>query len=109
MILTGRPPLVLLDEPTRGLDYAAKTRLVAILRELADAGHAILLATHDVELAAEVSTRTVVLAEGETVADGPTEEVLVSSPAFAPQVSKIFAPLPLLTVAQATAALGTLS
>jgi energy-coupling factor transport system ATP-binding protein len=47
----------------------------------------------------------VVIAEGEVVADGPIEEVLVSSPAFAPQVSKIFAPLPLLTVAQATAAL----
>jgi energy-coupling factor transport system ATP-binding protein len=106
VILTGRPPLVLLDEPTRGLDYAAKARLVTILRELADDGHAIVLATHDVELAAEVATRTVVIAEGEVVADGPTEEVLVSSPAFAPQVSKIFAPLPLLTVAQATAALA---
>ena len=105
VILTGRPPLVLLDEPTRGLDYAAKARLVAILRELAGDGHAIVLATHDVELAAEVATRTVVIAEGEVVSDGPTEEVLVSSPAFAPQVSKIFAPLPLLTVAQASAAL----
>jgi energy-coupling factor transport system ATP-binding protein len=105
VILTGRPPLVLLDEPTRGLDYAAKERLVGILRELSGDGHAIVLATHDVELAAEVATRAVVIAEGEVVTDGPTEEVLVSSPAFAPQVSKIFAPLPLLTVAQATAAL----
>lgn len=105
VILAGRPPLVLLDEPTRGLDYAAKTRLVETLRDLAAGDHAVILATHDVELAAEVATRTVVLAEGEVVADGPTEEVLVSSPAFAPQVSKIFAPLPLLTVAQATAAL----
>ena len=105
VILTGRPPLVLLDEPTRGLDYAAKTRLIEILRELAGNGHGVVLATHDVELAAEVSTRTVVIAEGEVVADGPTGEILVSSPAFAPQVSKIFAPLPLLTVSQVTAAL----
>ncbi|GAA4500007.1 ABC transporter ATP-binding protein [Actinoallomurus oryzae] len=105
VILTGRPPLILLDEPTRGLDYAAKTRLVEILRELAADGHAIVLATHDVELAAEVAGRVVVVADGEVVSDGPTEEVLVSSPAFAPQMSKIFAPLPLLTVAQATAAL----
>jgi energy-coupling factor transport system ATP-binding protein len=105
VILSGGPPLVLLDEPTRGLDYAAKARLVEIMRELAGDGHAVLLATHDVELAAEVATRAVVIAEGEVVADGPIEEVLVSSPAFAPQVSKIFAPLPLLTVAQATAAL----
>ncbi len=105
VILSGRPPLVLLDEPTRGLDYAAKSRLVEILRELAEEDHAIVLATHDVELAAEVATRTVVIAEGQIVADGPTEEVLVSSPAFAPQVSKIFAPLPLLTVAQAATAI----
>ncbi|GLY82923.1 ABC transporter ATP-binding protein [Actinoallomurus iriomotensis] len=109
VILTGRPPLVLLDEPTRGLDYAAKTRLVEILRELSAEGHAIVLATHDVELAAEVAGRVVVIAEGEVVSDGPTEEVLVSSPAFAPQMSKIFAPLPLLTVAQATAALVELA
>ncbi|MDN3353247.1 ABC transporter ATP-binding protein [Actinomadura sp. DC4] len=106
VILTGRPPLVLLDEPTRGLDYAAKARLVEILEDLAEDGHAIVLATHDVEMAAEVATRAVVIAEGELVADGPVEEVLVSSPAFAPQVSKIFAPLPLLTVAQATTVLG---
>ena len=53
----GAPPLVLLDEPTRGLDYAAKRRLVETLRELADQGHAVLLATHDVELAAEVANR----------------------------------------------------
>jgi energy-coupling factor transport system ATP-binding protein len=105
VILTGGPPLVLLDEPTRGLDYAAKARLVEILRELAEDGHSVVLATHDVELAAEVAARAVVIAEGEVVADGPIEEVLVSSPAFAPQMSKIFAPLPLLTVAQATAAL----
>ncbi|GAB2836465.1 ATP-binding cassette domain-containing protein [Actinoallomurus bryophytorum] len=105
VILAGRPPLVLLDEPTRGLDYTAKTRLVEILGELATGGHAIVLATHDVELAAEVATRAVVIAEGEVVADGPADEVLVSSPAFAPQMSKVFAPLPLLTVAQATAAL----
>lgn len=105
VILTGRPPLVLLDEPTRGLDYEAKARLVEILRGLSADGHGVLLATHDVELAAEVATRTVVLAEGEVVADGPTPDVVVSSPAFAPQVSKIMSPLPLLTVAQVEAAL----
>ncbi len=106
VILTGRPPLVLLDEPTRGLDYAAKARLVAILRRLADEGHGVVLATHDVELVAEVATRTVVLAEGEIVADGPTRAVVVSSPAFAPQVGKILAPLPFLTVEQVEEALA---
>ncbi|MBZ4322118.1 ABC transporter ATP-binding protein [Streptomyces huiliensis] len=106
VVLAARPPLLLLDEPTRGLDYAAKARLVEILRGLAAEGHAIVLATHDVELAAELAHRVVVLAEGEIVADGPTADVVVASPAFAPQVAKVLAPLPWLTVAQVRDALG---
>ncbi|WP_030321729.1 ABC transporter ATP-binding protein [Streptomyces flavochromogenes] len=105
VVLTGRPPLLLLDEPTRGLDYAAKARLVARLRTLAAEGHAIVLATHDVELAAELAHRVVIIADGEVVADGPTAEVVVSSPAFSPQVAKILAPQPWLTVEQVEAAL----
>ncbi|MFC0600853.1 ABC transporter ATP-binding protein [Streptomyces palmae] len=105
VILTARPPLLLLDEPTRGLDYAAKARLAEVLRGLAADGHGIVLATHDVELAAELADRVVILADGEVVADGPTAEVVVSSPAFAPQVSKVLAPLPWLTVPQVRRAL----
>ncbi|GGU84948.1 hypothetical protein GCM10010275_20220 [Streptomyces litmocidini] len=105
VVLTGRPPLLLLDEPTRGLDYAAKARLVARLRGLAADGHAIVLATHDVELAAELAHRVVIVADGEVVADGPTAEVVVSSPAFSPQVAKVLAPRPWLTVEQVEAAL----
>ncbi|AJC58743.1 ABC transporter ATP-binding protein [Streptomyces sp. 769] len=100
VVLTARPPLLLLDEPTRGLDYAAKARLVEVVRGLAAEGQACVLATHDVELAAELAHRVVILADGEVVADGPTEDVVVSSPAFAPQVAKVLAPLPWLTVGQ---------
>ncbi|MFD5079469.1 ABC transporter ATP-binding protein [Streptomyces sp. NPDC058371] len=106
VVLTARPPLLLLDEPTRGLDYAAKARLVAVLRGLAADGHAIVLATHDVELAAELAHRVVILADGEVVADGPTAEVVVASPSFAPQVTKILAPQRWLTVAQVREALA---
>ena len=105
VVLTARPPLLLLDEPTRGLDYAAKARLIEVLRALAAEGHAIVLATHDVELAAELAHRVVILADGEIVADGPTDEVVVSSPSFAPQVAKVLAPLPWLTVPQVADAL----
>jgi energy-coupling factor transporter ATP-binding protein EcfA2 len=105
VVLTARPPLLLLDEPTRGLDYAAKARLTEVLRTLAGEGHAIILATHDVELAAELAHRVVIIADGEVVADGPTDEVVVSSPSFAPQVSKVLAPLPWLTVPQVARAL----
>jgi energy-coupling factor transport system ATP-binding protein len=105
VVLGGEPPLVLLDEPTRGLDYAAKTRLVPLLRDLARRGHAVLLSTHDVELVAELADRTVVLAEGEVVADGPTREVVRQSPAFAPQVNKVLGG-GWLTVAEIATALG---
>ncbi|MFE5753971.1 ABC transporter ATP-binding protein [Streptomyces massasporeus] len=105
VVLTARPPLLLLDEPTRGLDYAAKARLVTVLRALAAEGHAIVLATHDVELAAELAHRVVLLAEGEVIADGPTADIVVSSPSFAPQVTKILAPQHWLTVAQVRTAL----
>jgi energy-coupling factor transport system ATP-binding protein len=105
VVLAAAPPLVLLDEPTRGLDYAAKRRLVGVVRRLAAFGHGVVLATHDVELVAELATRVTVMAEGDIVADGPTPQVVVSSPAFAPQVAKILAPLPWLTVSDVRAAL----
>ncbi|MFF7853952.1 ATP-binding cassette domain-containing protein [Streptomyces sp. NPDC007904] len=106
VVLTARPPLLLLDEPTRGLDYAAKARLVTLLRGLAADGHAIVLATHDVELAAELAHRVVLLAEGEVIADGPAAQVVVASPSFAPQVAKILAPQHWLTVSQVREALS---
>ncbi|MFB9923625.1 ABC transporter ATP-binding protein [Amycolatopsis halotolerans] len=96
--LAAAPPVVLLDEPTRGLDYPAKRHFATILADLAAEGHAVLLATHDVEFVASAAHRVVVLAEGEVVADGPTADVVVASPAFAPQVAKILAPEPWLTV-----------
>ncbi len=109
VVLVARPPLVLLDEPTRGLDYPAKRRLTAILRQLAAEGHAVVLATHDVELVAELATRVVVIADGDVVAAGPTASVVVGSPTFAPQVAKVLAPEVWLTVGDVAAALGAAS
>ncbi len=108
VVLAAAPSLVLLDEPTRGLDYGAKRRLMGIVRKLVADGRAVMLATHDVELVAEVATRVLVMAEGEIVADGPTPEVVVASPAFAPQVAKVLAPQPWLTVADVATALAAL-
>ena len=70
-----------------GLDYTAKRRLTGILRELVSTGsaRAVVLATHDVELVAELATRVVVIADGEVVSDGPTADVVVGSPVFAPR------------------------
>ncbi|MBC9958136.1 ABC transporter ATP-binding protein [Yimella sp. cx-51] len=98
--LTAQPPVLLLDEPTRGLDYSAKAQLHKQLDLLAAQGHSVMVATHDVEFVAQVADRVMVMAEGELIADGPTDEVIASSPIFAPQVAKVLHPLPYLTVDQ---------
>ncbi|QIK71411.1 ATP-binding cassette domain-containing protein [Propioniciclava coleopterorum] len=98
--LAAEPGVLLLDEPTRGLDYAMKDRLALILGRLAADGQAVAVSTHDVEFAAAVSRRTLVLAGGDIIADGPTREVLTSSPTFAPQTAKVFAPVPVLVPAE---------
>ncbi|MFN8125524.1 MAG: ATP-binding cassette domain-containing protein [Candidatus Nanopelagicales bacterium] len=105
IMLTGDPDLLLLDEPTRGLDYTAKARLAAIVSERAARGTAVVIATHDVELVAEVADRLVMLADGEVVLDTDARSGAVSSPTFAPQVAKVVSPEPWLTVTEVAAAL----
>ncbi len=99
IVLSTRPRLIALDEPTRGLDYAAKDQLVEILHDLTGNGHGVVVATHDVEFAARVADEVAVMADGEIVSRGPTTDVLAESPAFAPQVTKVLGP-PWLTVEQ---------
>ncbi|MGC4856943.1 ABC transporter ATP-binding protein [Micromonospora sp. DT4] len=103
--LAVTPGVLLLDEPTRGLDYQAKAALTRTLDDLAAQGRAVVVATHDVEFATTTADRVVVMADGEIVAAGSVAAVLTASPTFAPQVAKILAPLPYLTVGQVAAAL----
>jgi energy-coupling factor transport system ATP-binding protein len=99
IVLVTKPKILILDEPTRGLDYRAKDQLTQILKEVSANSVTVILATHDVELVAELATRVVVIADGEVISDGQTRDVLTSSPAFAPQVSKAFSSQNWLTVA----------
>ena len=105
VVLSASPRLLLLDEPTRGLDYAAKEQLAAILRAQAAEGRGVVVSTHDVEFVAQVADAVVVLAEGEVVSAGDVAKVLAESPAFAPQVAKVLGP-GWLTVADVEAALA---
>ncbi len=109
VVLAPAPAVLLLDEPTRGLDYPGKSRLVDVLKGLADEGHTVVVATHDVELVARLADRAVVLARGEVVADGPARDVVCHSPVFAPQVSKVLAPQEWLTVDEVVGALAVTS
>jgi energy-coupling factor transport system ATP-binding protein len=103
--LVARPRVILLDEPTRGLDYGAKARLRSLLTDLAADGRAVVVATHDVEFVAQVARRVVVLAAGEVVTNAATRDALAASPVFAPQVAKILSPEPWTTVDQVRQAL----
>jgi len=110
VVVSSNPSILILDEPTRGLDYEAKSQLTRILIQFAASfGKAVLLATHDVELVAELATRVIFVADGDIVADGSTLDVLLSSPAFAPQVAKVMSPQPWLSVKDVVAAIKEMS
>ena len=82
------PGLICLDEPTRGMDTARKHELAGRLRDLAGSGSAVLVATHDVEFAATLAERVVLMGEGEILADGTAEEVLSGGWYFATEVAR---------------------
>jgi energy-coupling factor transport system ATP-binding protein len=71
MALSRDPDVLLLDEPTRGLDPAARETLQGILRGLAQEGRAVLMVTHDVEFAATAADTCSLLFDGEIVSSGP--------------------------------------
>ena len=83
------PGLVALDEPTRGMDRARKGGLVALIGSLAERGAGVVVATHDVEFAAEFAERVVLLGDGVVVADGPAAEVLSGGWYFATEVARV--------------------
>jgi energy-coupling factor transport system ATP-binding protein len=85
----GAPAVACLDEPTRGMDRAHKDSLAARLRELAERGCAVLVATHDTELAAELADRIVLLGQGTVIADGPAVDVLAGGRHFTTDVARV--------------------
>jgi energy-coupling factor transport system ATP-binding protein len=84
-----QPAVLCLDEPTRGMDRAHKADLAVMLKRLAAAGTALLVATHDAEFAAAVAERVVLLGEGEPIADAPAAEVLAGGWYFATETARI--------------------
>jgi len=104
-VLAAEPRALLLDEPTRGLDAPRKDELARLLAELASAGTAVLVATHDVELVAGLAERAVVLEGGRKTADGPVREVLAGEVGerlgLRPQMLRLFGNPAVLTVEDA--------
>ncbi|MGN6693167.1 MAG: ABC transporter ATP-binding protein [Aquihabitans sp.] len=102
-VAVGDAPVLVLDEPTRGIDATSRHALEGALQEHAAGGGAVVLATHDIELAARVATTVLVLGDGDVVAHGDARSVLAGS-LFAPQVLRVLPPL--LTVDEVEAALA---
>jgi energy-coupling factor transport system ATP-binding protein len=97
-ILVAEPQILLLDEPTRGLDYGQKAALVAFLQREKALGRTVIMATHDVELVASCADRVILLGDGRVVVDGPARQVMSESLVFASQINKLFRDPALLTV-----------
>lgn len=105
VVLASQPRLLLLDEPTRGMDPWHKHQLASVLRRLQERGLGIIMATHDVELAAECAQTVVMLGDGGIVASGAPEQILTDSLTYSTQVNLLFDGQ-WLTVSQLLAALS---
>jgi energy-coupling factor transport system ATP-binding protein len=97
-VLVAQPQIILLDEPTRGLDYQQKRSLAGFLLGQKGTGRTVIMVTHDVELVGQCADRVVLMAEGDVVVDGPTQQVMTDSLVFATQVNKLFRDERFLTV-----------
>jgi len=89
-ILLSKPEILLLDEPTRGMDYNLKAKLGEILKEFVQTGVTILLVSHDSEFIAEYADEVVLMSAGKIIAQGTTAEMLDGSIYYAPQVNRLF-------------------
>ena len=74
-----RPPVLILDEPTGGLDARSAEELLGFAARLHAEGHTILLVSHDMRRVAAYAERCVILKEGRVLRDGPTREVFADS------------------------------
>lgn len=84
------PPIILLDEPTRGLDYGNKESLANLLHAWRKKGKALLVVTHDVEFAAQLADRVLILEEGRITFSGPPHQAFTQFPRYQTQTARLF-------------------
>lgn len=75
-IVVTRPPVVILDEPTTGLDYRECVKVMEIIRRLHEDGATVIMVCHDMEVVGDFAERVIVMSDGKVVDEGPTYEVL---------------------------------
>lgn len=88
-VVVARPKVLILDEPTRGMEYRLKSELMNFLHTYCQEGNAVILVTHDVETVAEYGDRVVLLSEGRIIVDGNKRDVLSQALFFSPQINRL--------------------
>ncbi|MBC2397749.1 ABC transporter ATP-binding protein [Clostridium tetanomorphum] len=88
--LVADPDILILDEPTRGMDSTAKEKLGGIIKELSSRGKSIVLITHDADFAGDYVDSVVLMFNGEIVAKGAANAILYNSIYYSPQIAKVF-------------------
>ena len=88
-VIAIRPKILILDEPTRGMEYRLKSELMRFLEEYRSQGNAVIVVSHDVEMVAEYADRVVLLSEGRVVVDGEKHDVLSQALLFSPQINRL--------------------
>jgi len=105
-VLVGEPEVIVLDEPTRGMDYVLKKKLVNYLDDYRRRGNTVIMVSHDVETIAECAERVVLLSEGRVVVEGSKREVLSKALLFSPQINRLAQALSGYGVADTTLTVG---
>ena len=88
-VIAAHPRILILDEPTRGMEHKLKNELMGFLNEYRSQGNIVILVTHDVETVAEHADRVILMSEGRIVVDGTKREVLSKALLFSPQINRL--------------------
>lgn len=94
-VIAAEPEILVLDEPTTGLDYGECTHIMGIIRQLNAKGITVVMVCHDMEVVLDFAKRILVLSEGRLIADGETrsifrqEEILKQASILPPQITQL--------------------
>jgi len=91
-VMAGEPDILILDEPTRGIEDRLKMELMRILNDYRQQSKTVILITHDVELVARFGERVILMSEGRIIVDGDKHHVMSGALMFSPQINRLVQP-----------------
>jgi len=106
-IMITNPDVLILDEPTRGLDFDTKIKMATLWKKLQMKGTTLVVVTHDVELAGRVASRVIFMEGGKIIGDDLPQKILGLSPVFGTQISRMYPGTGWLTVKDVINALNS--